>query len=238
MTDTRMMFWDHISELRSRVIKGTVAVLIGAVVAFIFNEELLDFLLVPFCEARPDNCELAFLRPTEAFSVVMRIALFGGLVLASPVLIYQLWRFVAPALTKRERRYVIPGSIVLAALFFAGVSLGYWSLQRGLGFLFDFGGGNLEPVITADAYVNFAVRFVLAFGIAFEFPVFMFAAAAVGAVTTDRLRSGRRWAVVIILVAAAFLTPSGDPLTLLLLSAPLYLLYEITILLIRWILKK
>ena len=150
------------------------------VVAFIFNEELLDFLLVPFCEARPDNCELAFLRPTEAFSVVMRISLFGGMVLASPLLIYQLWRFVSPALTKQERRYVIPASMILATLFFAGLALGYWSLQRGLGFLFDFGGGNLEPVITADAYVNFAVRFVLAFGIAFEFPVFLFALGALG----------------------------------------------------------
>jgi sec-independent protein translocase protein TatC len=233
-----MTFWDHLRELRSRLIRSSVAILVGAVVGFIFNGAILDFLLVPFCEARPGDCELAFLRPTEAFSVVMRIALFSGIVLAAPVLIYQLWRFVSPALTRRERRMAIPASLVLGVLFFAGVALGYWSLQRGLGFLFDFGGDNLEPVITADAYVNFALRFVLAFGIAFEFPVFMFAAAATGAVSSQRLRSGRRWAVVIILFAAAFLTPSGDPLTLLLLSTPLYLMYEITILLIRWLLKK
>ncbi len=238
MTEVKMTIWDHLRELRSRLIKASAAILIGAIVAFIFNEEILDFLLVPFCDARPGDCQLAFLRPTEAFGVVMRIALFGGFVIASPVVIYQLWRFVSPALTKRERRYVVPAAGLLASLFMAGIALGYWSLQRGLGFLFDFGGDNLKPVITADAYINFALRFVLAFGIAFEFPVFLFAAAATGAVSSRKLRESRRWAVVIILVAAAFLTPSGDPLTLLLLSTPLYLMYEATIVLIRWLLKK
>ena len=218
-----------------------MAVVIGAVLAFMFNEELLRFIVDPLCRATQvgGDCQgLKVLRPTEAFSVVMRLSLFGGIVLASPVLIYQMWRFVSPALTKGERRYAIPISVILTVLFLAGVSLGYWSLQRGLGFLLGFGGESIDPLITADAYVNFALRFVLAFGIAFEFPVFMFAAAAMGAVSSTQLRAGRRWAAVIILVGAAFLTPSGDPLTLMLLATPLYLLYEITILLVRWLLKK
>lgn len=238
MTDT-MTFWDHVGELRTRLIVSVAAVLISSIAAFIFNEELLDFIVDPFCRAVDDpECGLAVLRPTEAFSVVMKLSLFGGIILASPIVIFQLWRFVSPALTKRERRYVYPAGALLAVLFLAGVTLGYWSLQRGLGFLLDFGGESLVPVITADAYVNFATRFVLAFGIAFEFPVFLFAAAATGAVTSARLRAGRRWAVVIILVGAAFLTPSGDPLTLLLLSTPLYLMYEGTILAIRWLLRR
>ena len=117
------------------------------------------------------------------------------------------------------------------------------ALQRriggaGLVFLIDFGGDALQPVIGADLYFKFAMRFLLAFGIAFEFPVFLFAAAAFGAVNSTQLRSSRRWAVVIILVVAAFITPSGDPLTLLMLATPMYLLYEVTILAVRFILKK
>ena len=243
MTETSqaMTFWDHVGELRGRLIKSVILVLIGAVVAFIFNGPLLRFIADPLCRATQQAGEcrgLAVLRPTEAFSVVMRISLFGGVILASPVLIYHMWRFVSPALSKKERRYVIPASGILSLLFLSGIALGYWSLQRGLGFLLGFGGESIDPLITADAYVSFALRFVLAFGIAFEFPVFLFAAAATGAISSQRLRSGRRWAVVIILVGAAFLTPSGDPLTLMLLATPLYLMYEITILLIRWLLKK
>ena len=105
-------------------------------------------------------------------------------------------------------------------------------------FLLDFGGDLLEPVIGAEFYLSFAMRFVLAFGLAFEFPVFLFAAAAFGAVSSRQLGRGRRWAVLVIVVAAAFITPSGDPLTLLLLSVPLYLLYEVTILAVRYILKR
>lgn len=238
MTDTTMGFWDHLTELRNRLIMSVIAVGLGAVVAFMFNEALLDILLVPFKASQGEDAGLATFRPTEAFSVVMRVSLFGGIVLASPVIIYHVWRFVSPALTKREKRFVIPASVVMAVLFTAGVLLGYWSLERGLGFLLGFGGDDLVPVIQADAYINFALRFVLVFGVAFLFPVFMFGAAATGAVSSTRLKRGRRWAVVIILVVAALLTPSGDPLTLLLLSAPLYLLYEVTILLIRLFLKK
>jgi sec-independent protein translocase protein TatC len=123
-------------------------------------------------------------------------------------------------------------------LFASGVVLGYWALSRGLEFLLNFGGESLEPIIGADNYLAFAMRFILAFGIAFEFPVFLFAAAATGVIGSAKLRQSRRWAVLLILLAAALITPSGDPLTLMLLSVPLYLMFEITILAIRFILKK
>ena len=122
--------------------------------------------------------------------------------------------------------------------FSAGVVVGYYALSRGLGFLLSFGGDSLEPVIGAEFYLSFAMRFILAFGIAFEFPVFIFGAAAFGAVTSQQLRHTRRWAVLIIVIFAAIITPSGDPLTLLLLAVPMYVLYEIAILAIRFILKK
>jgi sec-independent protein translocase protein TatC len=239
MTQGAMTFREHLTELRSRLIKSVVAIFLGAIVGLIFNAWIRDVLISPYREAVGlDEGGLAFLRPTEAFGVVMKVGLFGGAILASPVVLYQLWRFVSPALTKRERRYVVPLSVLFTVLFAAGLALGYWSLPRGLDFLLGFGGDDLDPVIQADAYLSFAMRFLLAFGIAFEFPVFTFAAAAVGVVSSRQLRAGWRWAVVAIVVGAAILTPSGDPLTLTLLSAPLYAMYELTILAVKYILKK
>lgn len=233
-----MSIGGHLVELRARLVKASAAVLLGSVVGFIFHKSILRWLTVPYEKAVGAEEALSFFRPTEAFSVAMRLSLFGGLILASPILIYQLWRFVSPALTKQERRYVVPLSLVLAVLFVSGVALGYWSLERGLGFLFDFGGDSLKPVIQAESYLSFATRFIMVFGLAFEFPVFMFAAAAANIVGSRALRENRRWAVTIIVVTGAVITPSGDPLTLLLLSTPLYILYELTILAIRFILKK
>lgn len=230
-------FMEHVGELRNRIIKSLIAVGVGTIIAFIFNEEILDILVRPYRIALPGE-DLAYFRPTEAFSVVMRVSLFGGFILASPVVLYQLWRFVAPALTPREKRWAIPTTAIFAALFITGVAVGYWSLSRGLGFLLNFGGDALTPVINADFYLKFAMRFILAFAISFEFPVFIFAVAAVGAISSAQLREGRRWAVLVIVVFAAVITPSGDPLTLALLAVPMYVLYELAILAVRWILHK
>jgi len=227
----------HLQEFRSRLVKAVIAVVLGTAIAFVFNEEILDLLAKPYQIAVPDG-QLAFFRPTEAFATVMRLSLFGGVILASPVILYQLWRFVAPALSPKEKRWAYPITAVFVSLFLAGVLVGYLALERGLGFLLEFGGDALTPIIGADFYLKFATRFILAFGLAFEFPVFLFAAAAAGAVSSQVLRSNRRWALLIILIAAAVITPSGDPMTLMLLSVPLYILYELTILAIRFVLRK
>jgi sec-independent protein translocase protein TatC len=234
---TPVPFTAHLEELRNRIIKSLIAIGVGTLIAFFFNEWILDVLARPYQIAVPDG-DLAFFRPTEAFSLVMRLSLFGGFILASPVILYQLWRFIAPALTPREKRWAVPMTAIFVTLFLAGGLVGYWALSRGLGFLLDFGGDALTPVIGADFYLKFAMRFILAFAFSFEFPVFIFAAAAVGAVTSRQLRKGRRWAILVIVVFAAVITPSGDPLTLLLLAVPMYVLYEAAILAIRWILRK
>jgi sec-independent protein translocase protein TatC len=231
-----MPMMEHLGELRTRLIKVLVALAVTTIVAFAFSDQLLDFLIRPYRVAEPDSA-LAYFRPTEAFSTVMRVSLFGGLILASPVILYQIWRFVAPALTKREKRWAYPLTAIFVALFIAGCAVGYIALERGLVFLLDFGGDALVPVIGAEEYLRFTTRFILAFGIAFEFPVFLFAAAAFGAISSRTLRSNRRWAILVILVAAAVITPSGDPLTMLMLAIPMYLLYEVTIVAIRVILK-
>lgn len=231
-----MPLMSHLVELRSRIIKSVVAVAIGTVVGFIFYRDILELLARPY-EGATDQ-PLAFFQPTEPFSLALRVALFGGTILASPVIIYQIWRFMGPALTQREKRYVYPLSGVIALLFGAGVVLGYFTLPLALRVLFSFAGDLLQETVGVNFYFSFAMRFILAFGIAFQFPVFLFAAAALGLITSETLRSQRRWAVVFVVVAAALMTPGGDPLTLLLLATPMYLLYELAILAIRFILKR
>ncbi|MDX1690478.1 MAG: twin-arginine translocase subunit TatC [Acidimicrobiia bacterium] len=233
MTETRQPILEHLEELRNRLFKAAIAVVAGAIVAFVFRDWIFEVLTRPYEEVVADR-DLAFFRPTEAFSLFMRLSLFGGFVLASPVVIYQLWAFVSPGLNRREKRFIVPISLALTILFLAGIAMGYWSLERGLGFLLDFGEGQLEPTIGGDFYLSFALRFLLVFGLAFEFPVFLFAAAVVGIVDHHALKRGRRWAVLLIVTIGAVVTPSGDPLTLLLLSVPLYVFYESTIWIVRF----
>lgn len=237
MNEARAPVIAHLEELRNRILKAALAVLVGAAVAFVFRNRIFDLLVAPY-ETVAEEYELVFFRPTEAFSLFMRISLFGGLVIASPVVLYQAWRFVSPALTRREKHWAVPIVAVLVLLFLGGIAFGYWSLERGLGFLLDFGSDRLEPTIGGDHYLTFALRFLLVFGISFEFPVFLFLAAATGAVGWRTLARGRRWAVLAIVTVGAVITPSGDPLTLLLLSVPLYLLYEADIWLIRLLVRR
>ncbi|MDJ0663553.1 MAG: twin-arginine translocase subunit TatC [Acidimicrobiia bacterium] len=232
----RMPLMSHLVELRSRIIKAIVAVAIGSVVGVIFYRRILEVLAEPYVNATDQ--QLAFFQPTEPFSLALRVGLFGGTILASPVIIYQVWRFVGPALTQRERRYVYPLSGVMALLFAAGIVLGYYTLPLALRVLFSFGEGILEETVGVNFYFSFAMRFLLAFGAAFQFPVFLFAAAALGIVSSQALRRQRRWAVVFVVFAAALMTPGGDPLTLMMLATPMYLLYELSILSIRYILRR
>ena len=234
---SQMPILEHLHELRRRLFVAAVAVVVGAIVGFIFRDRLLDLIVEPY-ELATGQSGLAFFEVGEAFSVSMKVALFGGVVLAAPIWLYEIWAFVTPALSKREKRWVIPIIITLVILFAAGVTFAYWTMERALDWLLGFGGERLTPVIGVNRYLNFAFRYLLVFGVAFLFPVFVFAAGAVGAVSSRQLRKGRRWAVLIIVTVGAIVTPTGDPLTLMLLSTPLYLLYEITIWLVRFVLKK
>lgn len=231
----RQSILGHLVELRSRIIKASIAVTIGAVVAFVFRAQLLEILSQPYADVTGDR--LVFTSPTDPFSISMRIALFGGASLASPVIFYQAWVFVTPALTKKERKWAIPLVAALVLLFGLGVGFAYWSLPRALEFLLNILPG-IDNLITVEMYTRFTIRFLLVFGVAFQFPVFLFGTAAVGMVTSAQLASARRWAVLIIVTVGAIVTPTGDPITLLLLSGPLYLFYEATIWLIRLVLRK
>jgi sec-independent protein translocase protein TatC len=237
VTDDRpQSILSHLEELRWRVLKVFIAILVGGVIAFVFADQLREILEAPFYAAAPDN-ELQTLAATEQWGVLMRIGLFGGVILASPAILYQIWAFIQPALTPRERNWAVPIVAALVVLFVGGVTFGYWTLPRGLDFLLHIF-PDVDTNLRLGDYYSFALRFLLAFGVAFLFPVFLFAAAAVGVIGSRQLASGRRWAIVIIVIVAALITPTGDAFTLLLLSGPLYLMYEITYWLVRLVLKK
>ncbi len=228
----------HLEELRWRIVKMAAAVLVGAIIALVFSDWIKALIEAPILDSCADQgCRLQVLGATEQFSVLMRIGLFGGVILSSPVILWQIWGFISPALSSRERRWAVPIIAACVALFGVGVVFGYWVLPRGLDFLL-----NIFPEVRSDLrmleYFSFAMRFMLAFGVSFLYPVFLFAAAAAGMVSSQQLAKGRRWAVLIIVIVAAFITPTGDALTLTLLSVPLYIFYEITYWLVRLLLRK
>ncbi len=226
---------EHLVELRGRLFKTAIAIALGFGLALTAYRWLFDLVAAPYLEVFPDG-QLQAIRAAEPFSVAMRVSGFAGFVLASPIVFYQVWAFVSPGLTKREKRWTVPIVGSLVVLFSTGVVFAYSILPRALEVLGGFLDVEYQPAI--GEYVSFALRFLLVFGLTFEFPVFLFAGAAAGFISSRRLRDGRRWAVLIIVIVAAAATPTGDAFTLFLLAGPLYALYEVTIILIRLILRK
>lgn len=226
----------HLEELRWRLVKAAIAVLVGAIIAFFFADWLRDILEVPFHDADP-GADFQTFTPAEQWGVLMRITFFGGLILASPVVLYQIWAFIHPALTEKERRWAIPIIGVMVVLFVGGVVFGYSLMPRALDFLLNIFEDVRNDLRLSD-YYSFTLRFIFAIGVAFLYPIFLFAAAAAGLVRSEQLARARRWAVLIVVVAAAMITPTGDPLTLAVFSVPLYLMYEITYWLVRLLLHK
>lgn len=236
MSDNPQTILSHLEELRWRLLKILAAVVAGLLIAFFFADPLRAILEAPFHEAAPGN-QLQALRAGEEWGVLMRIALFGGFILASPVVLYQIWAFVTPALTGKERKWAFPIVGALVVLFVAGVVFGYLVLPRGLAFLLGVF-PDVENNLQVGDYYSFVLRFLLAFGLAFLYPVFLFAIAASGVVSSEQLARGRRWAVILVVLGAALITPTGDLPNLLILAVPLYLMYEIVYWLVRLVLKK
>lgn len=236
MDDKPQSILAHLDELRWRLLRAAIAIAVGAVIAFLIADPLRSLLEAPFHRAAPDSEFQAF-AVAEKWGVLMRIAFFGGIIIASPVVLYQIWAFINPALTTRERRWAVPIVSAMAVLFVGGVVFGYWVFPRGLEFLLG-----IFPDIRTDLrigdYYSFSLRFLFAFGLAFLYPVFIFAAAAAGVVTSEKLAGWRQWAVLMVVIGAALITPTGDAVTLLLLAVPLYLMYEITYWAVRLILRK
>ena len=234
-----MSLLEHLAELRRRLLVSLLTICVGAVACWILYPWILDFLLEPYCQVQGDSaggdvfgegCELLVTDPLEPFSVRMMVAGYGGLALSVPVLLWQLWRFVAPGLYRRERRGAIPFVVTGALLFALGGALAYWSIPRALGFLMNIGGPDLVSVFSPTKYLGFVVKMTIAFGVGFEFPLVLVFLQLTGIVHHRQLRSVRRYAIVGIVALVALLTPSGDPFTLVILSVPMLLFYELAIL--------
>jgi sec-independent protein translocase protein TatC len=232
-----MTLTEHLAELRVRIIRSALAVAIGMVLIIAFYDQVLDFLLQPYvdlCERKPqDFCDpdLFIFSPTEGLATRVRVGLYGGIVAALPVLLWQIWRFIVPALNEKEKKWAVPIVTVSVALFLAGGALAYYSIGQALEFLIGWAGSDVDQVFSVQSYVSLIGLMIFAFGLGFMLPVFVFGLQALGVVTPRRLLSSWRIAVVVIAILAAVITPSGDPVTMALLGVPMLVLYFFAILL-------
>jgi len=229
-----MPFLEHLEELRWRIIWGIAAVIVGCVIGFVLVSEfnVIQILERPIRDLLPDQ-KLGYTSPTTPFFITFKLAFVVGVVFASPLLAYQAWSFLSPALYENERRFVIPAIIVGFLLFLCGVAMAYFMvLPLGLRFLLGFQIESLQPIIMVDEYLRFAAGMILAFGVIFEMPVVLVLLSLLGIVTPAGLAKYRRHAFVALAVLSAVLTPA-DPWTMMLMMGPMVLLYEASIWLIR-----
>ena len=221
-----MPFLDHLEELRSRLIVSLAAVLVLSVVGYLLSDPVIAFVTRPVGK-------VYFMGVAEAFAVKIKVALFFGLFAGSPVVFFQAWRFVAPGLTAKEVRWVLPVALALTVFFVAGAAFCFYLvLPVGVEFLMGFATDSLAPMISVSRYISFVGWMTIAFGLVFELPVVIFLLGRMGVVSAQDLRRHRRFAIVAILVVAAIATPSPDAFSQLLLAGPLYLLFELSVALV------
>jgi sec-independent protein translocase protein TatC len=227
--DATMTLVEHLDELRRRIIVVGIAIGIAAIAGFFIAEPLLGILQA----ALPDDTELIQLRVLEGLGVRLRLALLVGLSLAMPVILYELWAFVTPGLTTRERRLVWPLLVVAIVFFAAGLLVGYLVIPNALDFLLDLALPGVPPMLDIGEYVGFVTTLMIAFGLAFQFPVVMILLNRAGILSYAFLASRRRYIVVLIVLIAIVITPGGDPISSGTLSIVMYGLFEGTLQLMR-----
>lgn len=222
---------EHLDELRKRIFAGLVALVIGVVIAAVFDAQLFDLLLRPLPAGME---EITTFSPAEPFMVSLKVWVIAGIMMASPYLIYQFWAFVGPAFTASERKFFIPIVLSTSALFLGGIAFAYvLVLPRGLDFLLNFNNQYFNVQNRASDYFTFVAFFLLAFGLTFELPVVLVLLAKAGVIDDRFLRKNRRYAILVEALLAAFLTPSQDAFSMLALFVPLAFLYEVSIVLAR-----
>jgi sec-independent protein translocase protein TatC len=226
--DSVMSLVDHLGELRDRLIKCVIVIAIGTAIGFYFAPTVRNFLLEPL-----PNGQAQVLGPGDGFAIQLRIAVVIGIILSMPVLLYQIWAFVAPGLTPSERKTVRPW-IPLALFFFAlGVLLARFVLPYAVQFLLSFTDDKLVANIAAGPYFDFVTTMFLAFGLVMEFPILMFGLSRVGILTSDRLAAYRRYVILGIFVIAAVITPGTDIVSPIVLAVTMYVLFEVTVQVIK-----
>jgi sec-independent protein translocase protein TatC len=239
-----MTVMEHLGELRSRIFKSLFAFVLISIVAFALYDPISDFIRRPLCENKEllnqaeGGCRLVALKVTGGFNFRLKLTALVGLGLSSPIWLYQVWAFIVPALTRREKRYAFPFLLSAILLFAVGVTMAYLTLPTGLRVLFNLGGESIQPLLGAEEYLDFIGFLLLGFGLMFELPLVLVFLGLAGVVTPRQLRKQRRLAVVLIFALAAIVTPSQDPYTMSVMAIPLYALYELTILIVTLMLRR
>lgn len=230
--DGNMSLIGHLSELRTRIIWSLVSVGIGSGISYFFIDDIMHYLTLP-------AGKLYYMQPSEAFFTYLKVAMFAGFLLALPIVFYELWRFVLPALTMRERTalgIVVPSSVLL---FFAGLAFSFFFvLPAGIRFFMGFGNPELQPLFSIDKYFDFVIAFVLPFGVVFELPLVLVILAHLGFVSSAFLRKKRRIVIFLSFVVGAVVSPTPDIFSQTMIAVPVMLLYEVSLFIVRYILKK
>ena len=248
-----MSLFDHLAELRMRIIRSGLSIMIGAVLVVAFYDTVLGWLIKPYadlCRRKEagycgdayhpdtDTVDLVFLDPVEGLTTRLRVAFYGGIILALPVLLWQLWKFVVPALHKSERRYAVGFVASSVLLFLTGGAIAFSTLGRALEFLIDWAGADVEGIFQVAPYIRLVTLMVVAFGVGFTIPVMLVFLQLLGVLTPQLLLGAWRYAIVGTFLVAAAITPSGDPISLLALSVPMVVLYFVAILIGRVVQKR
>ena len=228
----------HLRELRRRMGFSLIAFVLVSIGAFFIYPLLLELIRDPLCSLDdrflgPQGCDLIFTKVGGGFMFRLKVTALAGIFLASPVWLYQMWAFITPGLTAKEKKYAMPFLFTSVILFVAGGVVAYLAMPQGLQLLLTIGGEGLVAFLDAEKYLSFVGLMVLGFGVMFELPVFLFFLGLVGVLSATQLRQQRRTALVAIVALSAVVTPSQDPYTLLALSVPLYVMYELTIVALR-----
>lgn len=221
----RMSLMEHLEELRSRLLRAIITLAVAFFPCWIYVDEIFAFLQRPILELLPPGKKLAYTGITDPFILYFKVAALAAVFAASPFILYQFWRFIAPGLYKHERRYLLPFLFFGSFFFLAGGAFAYYvAFPLAAEFLLKIGGA-FEPVITIERYFGFQMTIILGLGLMFELPIVIFVLAAIGLVTPRFLMRNFRWAVVIIFIVAAIITPTSDILNLLVFAVPAILLY-------------
>ncbi|HMN47769.1 MAG TPA: twin-arginine translocase subunit TatC [Ignavibacteriaceae bacterium] len=237
VNEKEMTFLEHLEELRWRIIYSLIGIVVGTIIAWIFIDFLVDYVLLK--PAKDSGADLQNLKPFGQLFLYMQVAIMVGLVISIPNIFYQFWKFISPALHKRERKYILWIVIFSSLCFLIGIAFAYFvMLPLALKFAAQFGSTAIKNQFAIDEYMSIIISVMLAAGLVFELPMISFFLSKLGILKPSFMRKFRKHAIVIIMIAAAILTPGTDPVSQIILAVPLVILYEISILISKLSQKK
>ena len=236
--EEKQPFLSHLEELRKRFVAISIGIGVAFVICYIFSERLFQYLILPLKAVLPEGDRLIFTNLPEMFITYLKVSLIAGILLAAPFIFYELWLFIAPGLYQREKKYVIPFVLFSTILFVGGALFGYFVVfPFGFKFFLGFSNEYVKALPSVKQYFSFSIKLLFAFGVVFELPVVVFFLTKMGMVTSDFLKKQRKYAILLIFVIAAILTPP-DVATQCMMAGPLLLLYEISILISKMAKRK